>query len=106
VITNVVVTYQIKPESLDEHVRLIEGVFDQLRGDAPSNVEYKVMMLEDGVSFVHVSTADTPDGANPLPALEAFQAFGKDIDARIATPPNVTNATIVGSYIPAGGLGT
>jgi len=106
VITNVVVTYQIKPDSLDEHVRLIEGVFDQLRGDAPSNVEYKVMKLEDGVSFVHVSTADTPDGANPLPALEAFQAFAKELDARITTSPSVANATIIGSYIPAGGLGT
>ena len=99
-ISSVVVSYQVKPEALAEHVRLIEGVFEQLYAEQPNNVEYKVMRLADGVSFVHVSTADTPDGANPLPLLEAFQRFGKDSAARVATPPNPTPADIIGSYYP------
>jgi hypothetical protein len=70
------------------------------------NVEYKVMQLDDGVSFVHVSTADTPDGSNPLPQLAAFQEFGKDSASRVSTPPVPTAAQIVGSYHPNGpGLG-
>jgi hypothetical protein len=99
-ISSVVVSYKVKPEAVAEHVRLIEGVFDQLRAEKLDNVEYKVLCLDDGVSFVHVSTADTPDGSNPLPALTSFQAFGKDSGSRVATPPVPTAATIIGSYLP------
>ena len=100
-ISSVVVSYQVKPEAVAEHVRLIEAVFAQLRAEQPANIEYKVMCLQDGVSFVHVSTADTPDGSNPLPQLAAFKQFGRDSAARVATPPIPTAADIVGSYYPA-----
>ncbi|HEY3036354.1 MAG TPA: hypothetical protein VGJ54_17065 [Streptosporangiaceae bacterium] len=68
-ISSVVVSYQVRPEAVAEHVRLIEAVFAQLHAEQPDNVEYKVVRLADGVSFVHVSSADTPDGSNPLPDL-------------------------------------
>ena len=97
-ITSVVVSYQVRPDALSEHVRLIEAVFSQLEAERPDNVEYKVLQLADGVSFVHVSTADTPDGSNPLPQLSAFREFGRDLDARVATAPNPAAATIIGNY--------
>ena len=95
-----VVSYQVRPEAVAEHVRLIEAVFEQLHAEHPGNVEYKVMRLDDGVSFVHISTADTPDGSNPLPALAAFRQFNKDAASRVATPPVPTAAEIVGAYYP------
>jgi len=101
-ISSVVVSYMVRPEAVAEHVRLIEAVFEQLRAEQPDNIEYKVMRLADGVSFVHVSTADTADGSNPLPELAAFQAFGQNAAARVATPPVPTAADIVGSYHPGG----
>jgi hypothetical protein len=104
VITSVVVSYQVKPEALAEHVRLIEGIFEQLRAERPANVEYKVVRLADGVSFVHVSSADTPDGSNPLPEFSAFKEFGRDSGDRVATQPAPTAADIIGSYYPSGGL--
>ena len=98
-ITSVVVSYQIRPDAKDEHVRLVEAVFEQLRTDKPAGVlDYQVRCLDDGVSFVHISTADTPDGSNPLPSLASFQAFGRDIGSRVATAPNPTQATVIGSY--------
>jgi hypothetical protein len=100
-ISNVVVTYTVKPECVEEHIRLIRGIFAQLDEDAPTELEYKVLTLDDGVSFVHVSTADTVDGSNPLPQLAAFQAFAKDLPDRVATAPAPTGATIIGSYHPA-----
>jgi hypothetical protein len=99
-ITSVVVSYQIEPEAAQEHVRLIEGVFEQLQAEQPDNVEYKVLRLDDGASFVHISTADTADGSNPLPELAAFKEFGKDIGDRVATAPNPTAAAVIGSYLP------
>jgi hypothetical protein len=104
VISSVVVSYRVRPEAVAEHVRLIEAVFEQLHAEQPDNVEYKVMRLDDGVSFVHVSSADTTDGSNPLPELAAFKEFGRDSAARVATPPVPTAAEIVGSYVPAAPL--
>ena len=101
-ITSVVVSYQIRPEAFDEHVGLIKAIFDQLNADRPDNVEYKVVCLEDGVSFVHISTADTSDGSNPLPQFEAFREFGANLASRVATSPAPSAAEIVGSYQPAG----
>jgi len=100
VITSVVVSYRVRPEAVAEHIRLIEGVFEQLKAEQPGNVEYKVLRLADGVSFVHVSSADTPDGSNPLPEMTAFREFGRDSAARVATAPDPTAADIIGSYHP------
>ena len=99
-ISSVVVSYTVRPEAVAEHVRLIEGVFEQLHSEHPGNVEYKVMCLQDGVSFVHVSTADTPDGSNPLPEMTSFQKFNENASGRVATPPVPTPADIIGSYHP------
>ena len=99
-ISSVVVSYRVRPEAVAEHVRLIRAVFEQLHAEQPGNVEYKVVRLADGVSFVHVSSASTPDGSNPLPELAAFKEFGKDSAARVATAPS-GGRDIVGSYYPA-----
>ncbi len=101
-ISSVVVSYQVRPEARDEHVRLIRAVFEQLEAQRPANVEYKVVCLDDGVSFVHVSTADTDDGSNPLPELSSFRAFGEGAASRVATPPDPIAAQIIGSYRPDG----
>jgi hypothetical protein len=52
------------------------------------------------VSFVHVSSADTPDGSNPLPEPAAFGEFGRDSASRVATTPVPVAADIIGSYYP------
>jgi hypothetical protein len=101
-INSVVVSYSVRPEAVDEHVRLIEGVFAQLDAEHRTDLEYKVLRLADGVSFVHVSTSDTPDGTSPLTGLASFREFSRDLGSRVAIPPNPTAADIVGAYHPAG----
>jgi hypothetical protein len=64
VISSAVVSYQIRPAAVAEYVRLIEAVFEQLHAEQPDNVQYKAVRLDDGLSFVHVSSADAPDGSN------------------------------------------
>jgi len=97
---SVVVTYRVRPEAIDEHLALIEGVFAQLRDEALTDVSYEVLRLADGVSFVHVSTADTADGSNPLPALDAFRAFTADLGSRVEAPPQSSPADVVATYAP------
>ena len=95
---NTVVTYTVRPEAYAEHVRLIEGVFAQLRTERPGNVDYQVMCLADGVSFVHVSNHDSADGSSPLPALSTFKEFTSDLAHRVATPPTASDAKTIGTY--------
>lgn len=97
---NVVVTYQVRPDAMDEHLRLIGAIFDELDAQAPDDVEYKVLRLADGVSFVHVSTSDSPDGTNPLTRFAAFREFSETAGERAATPPTPVSAELVGSYRP------
>jgi hypothetical protein len=94
----VVVTYQLRPEAMDEHVRLIEAVFEELRSERRTDVGYDVLRLADGVTFVHVATHDTADGSSPLPQLDAFQAFSADLGSRVATPPAPSAADVIGSH--------
>ena len=102
--TSIVVTYSVKPEALDEHLRLIAAVFAELDTLALPTVDYEVLRLQDGVTFVHVSTSTAADGANPLPGLPAFQEFSRDLSSRVETPPSPSPATIVGVHrpVPAG----
>jgi hypothetical protein len=97
---NVVVTYQVRPDAMDEHLRLIEAVFAELDGQQPGDVEYTVLRLADGVSFVHVSTSETPDGSNPLTRFAAFRQFSETAGDRAATPPTPVTAELVGRYRP------
>ena len=95
---NTVVTYTVRPDAYAEHVRLIGEVFAQLDNERPENVDYHVMCLADGVSFVHVSSQDSADGSSPLPALAAFKAFISGLPGRVATPPSASDASTVGVY--------
>jgi hypothetical protein len=99
-ISSVVVSYRVRSDAVAEHIRLIKAVFEQLHAEQPGNIEYKVVCLADGVSFVHVSSADTPDGSNPLPELAAFKEFGQDSAARVAPNPVPAAADVIGAYYP------
>jgi hypothetical protein len=99
VIATVVVRYTVRPEAMTEHVRLVEGVMAQLHDEHPANLDYQVLRLADGVSFVHVSTCDTPDGSSPLGGLSAFREFQAGLASRVATPPDPSAADVIGAYV-------
>lgn len=45
----------------EEHEALIRAVFAELDEVRPSGLAYQAMKLEDGVTFVHLAVASTPD---------------------------------------------
>jgi hypothetical protein len=98
--SSIVVSYTLKPEAMDEHLALIQGVFAELADSARPDVSYQVLRLADGVSFIHISTSDTADGSNPLPQMESFKAFSAGLPERVATTPAPTQAEVVGRYLP------
>jgi hypothetical protein len=93
----IVVRYKTKPEKAEENARLVEKVFEELRTKSPDGVRYLALKLADG-TFIHFSTTETEDGISPIPKLDAFRSFRKDIEARCVEPPQQNDATIVGNY--------
>lgn len=95
-----IIRYRTRPEAADENSRLVEAVFASLVETKPNGFAYTTYRLVDGVSFVHLARFDGAE--NPLATLPAFAEFQRDLAARCAEPPAPTEATVVGSYTPAG----
>jgi predicted SnoaL-like aldol condensation-catalyzing enzyme len=93
-----VVRYQAKPDRAAENQQLIEAVFAELDERQPEGFTYKVLRLEDGVSFIHVVIEHEIDEPDSLQAVPAFQDFVADIADRCDVPPVAMGATVVGSY--------
>ncbi|MGA7488281.1 MAG: hypothetical protein WBW74_15260 [Xanthobacteraceae bacterium] len=91
------VRYRTKPDRAQENERLIQQVFQELQQKRPAGVRYLALKLGDG-TFVHFSMVESDDGANPIPALEAFRSFQSGIKERCIEPPQAVEATIVGDY--------
>ena len=90
-------------DAADENQRRIEGVFAELAENAPDNVSYIVLRLQDD-SFLHVSFhAHGHDGPNPIASLPAFQHFQDGHATRRNGGVDQQQATLVGSYIAAVG---
>jgi hypothetical protein len=90
-----VVRYKTKPEKAEENARLIEKVFEELRAKSLDGVRYLALKLDDG-TFVHFSEAE--GDVSPIPKLDAFQSFRKDMKERCVEPPHESGVTIVGNY--------
>ncbi len=68
------------------------------RGRDPPGFRYATFRLEDGVSFAHLSEADTEDGTSPLSKVAAFMRFQAGISERCDEPPTVAELTEIGSF--------
>jgi len=94
----VMVRYKVKPDRAADNERYIKAVFAQLDRDRPDGIRYATFRQGDGVSFIHIASVETADGANPLTALAAFQAFTAQIKDRCEEPPVTVELHEVGSY--------
>jgi len=94
----IMVRYQVKPDQVEENVRRVQAVFAQLAREQPAGIRYMTCRLPDGVSFVHIASVETADGANPLTALDAFKQFAGSIKERCVEQPVTAELDVVGSY--------
>jgi hypothetical protein len=94
---HVIVRYRVKPERAAENEQLVRAVYTELHEKNPALLHYGTFQLDDGVSFVHLASADG-DGPNPLSELEAFKRFQEEIDDRCEEGPVVTSVREIGSY--------
>ena len=93
---HVMVSYRVAPERVAENEELVRAVYRELEESRPAGLRYATFKLPDGVSFVHV--AETSEGHNPLPELEAFRRFQAGIGERCEEPPLVSELSAIGSF--------
>ena len=94
----VIVRYELDPDRLDEHVGLIEKVFEHLRSTAPDGVHYGVMRSADGTAFTHIGVYADDDARGVAGGSEAFQAFVAEIGDRCLVPPAAVEQVVVEGF--------
>jgi quinol monooxygenase YgiN len=94
----VMVRYKVKPDRVAENEELVRAVYAELARTQPGGLRYATFQLEDGVSFVHISSLETGDGRNPLSELEAFARFQEGIGDRCQEAPTVAQLREIGSF--------
>ena len=92
----VMVRYRVKPDRVAENEALVRAVYDELDRSEPAGFSYATFQLDDGVTFVHIASAE--DGQNPLSQIEAFARFQDGLGERCDEVPVVTVLHEVGSY--------
>lgn len=92
----VMVSYRLKADCVAENEALVRAVYEELHATDPAGLRYATFKLPDGVSFIHL--AQTGEGSNPLPDVEAFKAFQAGIKDRCEQPPVVSDLSEVGSF--------
>ena len=96
--SKIMVRYKVKPECVEENERLVRAVYEELARTAPAGLRYATFRLEDGASFVHIASNETPDASSPLSAVKAFQEFVAGVSERCVEPPVTSELYEVGSF--------
>jgi hypothetical protein len=92
----VMVRYKVKPGREAENEALVRAVYDELRRTEPAGFSYATFQLDDGVTFVHLASAE--DGQNPLSRVEAFARFQEHIAERCDERPVLTELREIGAF--------
>lgn len=90
------VQYSTTNQGAQRNRELIEDVLMELASRNPGGVQYQVLMLDDGVEFMHIVAFD--GAADPFADCGAYREFHRELAQRLATKPVVTRATLIGSY--------
>lgn len=90
------VQYSTTSQGAQRNRELIEDVLIELARRDPGGVQYQVLLLDDGVGFMHIVAFD--GSADPFADCDAYREFHRDLAQRLATKPVVTRAALIGSY--------
>ena len=85
--SSTIVRYELDPVRLDEHLALIERVFNGLASLNSDGIHYEVFRSAEGTQFTHVATFDTPEAQQAFGSNDAFHAFTADIADRCVVHP-------------------
>jgi hypothetical protein len=96
-VSQVIVQYKVKPGHVKRNTELVQAVYRELATSAPGGLRYATVLLDDGVTFIHIADQDT-HAPSPLTGLPAFQEFAHAIADRCDESPIARQARLVGSF--------
>ncbi|PZG23053.1 hypothetical protein C1I95_04075 [Micromonospora craterilacus] len=91
----ILITYQVRPDRLAEHLTLLGAVHEELVRLGPPGFRYLTLRLDDGHRFVDVAMG--PDLPGPLPELESFRRYRAGLEER-CEQRSTAGFTVLGSY--------
>jgi hypothetical protein len=94
----IMVRYRVHPDRAADNEGLVTQVYAALTAARPAGLRYATYKLADGVSFVHLMSAETPEANEVLRQLPAFKAFTAGIKERCVEQAVTTEMTEVGRY--------
>ena len=93
-----VIRYRTKAASADENRQLVENVYKELAERDPGGLRYATLLLDDGVSFVHIFMTDSEEGSGSMGSIQAFAEFQRELAQRCEEQPVAQSVTVIGSY--------
>jgi hypothetical protein len=97
-VKTLMIRYKTKKDQASANEALVHAVFDELRTRKPVGLRYGTFRLDDGVTFVHIATMETPAAGEALTGSPSFKAFQKDLRARCVEGPEPVELHAVDSY--------
>jgi hypothetical protein len=91
-----VVQYRTSADSAEHNRNLIEDILIELGTCDPGGLDYQVFEFEDGVGFLHVAVFDGT--TDPFADCGAHREFHRELQHRLAAPPTINRAVLIGSY--------
>jgi hypothetical protein len=98
-----VVQYETLDHAAEQNRGLIEDVVIELGLRDPGGLNYQAFQLEDGVGFLHIAVFDGT--SEPFADCDAYRMFHRDLQKRLAGPPTINRAVLIGSYFGSKGDG-
>lgn len=97
---SVKVTYTVKPEFTAQNKANISAFLADLKKMVHVNFLYNVYMLEDGVSFLHISMYENEDVQQTILQVPSFVKFQSERDASgPTTAPTIEKLDLIGSSL-------
>ena len=93
-----VVRYHTTCASAECNQRLIENLLAELAARDPGGLCYLAFRFDEGLGFMHVAIFDGT--ADPFSRCAGYQEFHRELGRRLAAPPAVMRAVLIGSYRP------
>ena len=91
-----VVLYHTSADSAEHNRNLVEDVLIELGTRDPGGLDYHVFQFEDAGGFLHVAVFDGT--SDPFADCGAYREFHRDLQQRLAAPPTISRAVLIGSY--------
>jgi hypothetical protein len=90
------VTYTVKDGYAETNKKNIAAVMQDVRNMNAPDFKYATFLSPDGVSFMHLAIAATPEANDRLTSLESFKFFTSELKSKgVDNPPKSEQLTLV-----------